>query len=59
MAGGGASTGKFEEFSTKWRTRFSHLHGGSENQTVVPKLGNFVYLGIAPPSCGNRRHDMP
>lgn len=59
MAAGGSSTGKFEEFSTKWRTRFSHLHGGPANQTVVPKLGNFIYLEKAPPSCGNRHYDMP
>jgi hypothetical protein len=27
--------GAFAEFSSKWRTRFSHLRGGSENSTVV------------------------
>jgi hypothetical protein len=25
----------FAEFSSKWRTGFSHLRGGSENRTVV------------------------
>ncbi|MCW2629845.1 MAG: hypothetical protein JWR48_6567 [Mycobacterium sp.] len=30
-----ASTCMFAEFSSKWRTRFSNLRGGSENQTVV------------------------
>jgi hypothetical protein len=29
------STCRFAEFSSKWRTRFSHLRGGSENQTIV------------------------
>jgi hypothetical protein len=28
-------TSRFAEFSSKWRTGFSHLRGGSENRTVV------------------------
>jgi len=29
------STCGVAEFSSKWRTRFSHLRGGCQNQTVV------------------------
>jgi hypothetical protein len=35
LADGDASTCAFAEFSSKWRTGFSHLRGGSYNQTVV------------------------
>lgn len=37
VADGDASTCIFAEFSSKWRTRFSHLRGGSYNRTVVPE----------------------
>jgi hypothetical protein len=32
------STCGFAEFSSKWRTRFSHLRGGSYNYAVVQIL---------------------
>jgi hypothetical protein len=35
VADGDASTCGFVEFSSKWRTRFSHLRGGSYNHAVV------------------------
>jgi hypothetical protein len=30
-----ASTSRLAEFSSRWRTRFSHVRGGSYNRTVV------------------------
>jgi hypothetical protein len=33
-------TSGFAEFSSKWRTRSSHLRGGSEHHTVVPLSRN-------------------
>jgi hypothetical protein len=39
VADGDASTCEFVEFSSKWRTAFSHLRGGSYNRTVVHELG--------------------
>jgi hypothetical protein len=42
-----ASSCAFAEFSSKWRTSFSHLRGGSENRTVVQDLGRcFVIRAI-------------
>lgn len=38
MAKRDPSTCDFPEFSSKWRTRFSHLRGGSYNHTVVQIL---------------------
>jgi serine/threonine protein kinase len=35
VADDGASTCRVAEFSSKWRTGFSHLRGGSYNRTVV------------------------
>jgi hypothetical protein len=35
MADSDVSTCGFAEFSSEWRTGFSHLRGGSENRTVV------------------------
>jgi len=35
MADYDSSTCGFADFSSKWRTRFSHLHGESYNHTVV------------------------
>jgi hypothetical protein len=35
VADGDCSTCSFAEFSSKWRTGFSHFRGGSYNQTVV------------------------
>jgi hypothetical protein len=35
MADGDVLTSGCAEFSSKWRTRFSHLRGGSYNRTVV------------------------
>jgi hypothetical protein len=40
VADGDRSTSRFEGFSSKWRTRFSHLRGGSYNHAVVQK---FIY----------------
>src|SRR4029453_15637906 len=40
-----ASTCRFAEFSSKWRTRFSHLHCETHNPTVVqlrPRRAAFI-----------------
>jgi hypothetical protein len=38
VADGDRSTCSFAEFSSRWRTGFSHLRGGSENQTVMQNV---------------------
>jgi hypothetical protein len=45
MADDDSPTCVFSEFSSKWRTGFSHLCGESENETVVP------LAGISPARC--------
>jgi hypothetical protein len=46
MADGDASTWYFAEFSSKWRTHFSHLRGGSYNRTVVQFCSMEVHVAI-------------
>ena len=56
MADSDASTCRSAEFSSKWRKRFSHLRGGSYNQTVVHELQ------ISHPSAikfAHTVHDLP
>ena len=45
MADHEASTSGFAGFSSRWRTGFWHLRGGSENQTVVHDCGRRHRLG--------------
>jgi hypothetical protein len=47
---------RFAEFSSKWRNRFSHLCGGSENWTVVQDWLDF--RGIGRTSRWSRRSTM-
>src|SRR5271169_808342 len=67
VADGDVSTGAFAEFSSKWRSGFSHLRGGSYNRTVVPEndapgAKRVGRAGLEPPTNGfvaGRSRSMP
>jgi hypothetical protein len=51
VADGDVFTCGSAEFSSKWRKYFSHIRGGSENQTVVPNFEFCRSAGYCPTDC--------
>jgi hypothetical protein len=58
VADNDSSTCGFGKFSSKWRTHFSHLRGGSYNRAVVQISINPGRVTLVQEPCGTRMSEI-